>query len=205
MRPIFITGCPRSGTSVTAGIFHACGAFGGTMQTRGRHGRYSNYESVHFHNFLNGNRSCRPFRARGFRKHAEESLRKDGWDGKTRWFFKHHQLLFCWEDVREAYPEATWILVRRNPLAIAYSCIETAYMVKKWDISTKLGWLLWVEEHEKHRREIAKNCYAIEVWPSEFICLGNFGPVREAVERCGLGWNEAIVKQTVEPNRWRPK
>jgi hypothetical protein len=45
--PILITGCARSGTSMTAGIVHICGAFGGRMSgptPNNRKGMFENEE-----------------------------------------------------------------------------------------------------------------------------------------------------------------
>lgn len=43
--PILITGCARSGTSMTAGIFHTCGVWGGVMGGANRYNKKGTFEN----------------------------------------------------------------------------------------------------------------------------------------------------------------
>ena len=49
-KPILITGCARSGTSMTGGIINICGAWGGKMAGQTTHNKRGMYENLEIRN-----------------------------------------------------------------------------------------------------------------------------------------------------------
>ena len=201
--PIFITGCPRSGITLTAAIINGCGAFGGVYSPRSSSKRDNpSFENMEIRDRvstpyaqMNGIRpaserifSCagRPLLSfPGLREHVEYYIRRDGYvDGP--WFYKDHQLCLMWRAWHAAFPDATWIVVRRTNIDIVNSCMKTGFMDMFVESS---DWHRWVDLHlgaiEDMKRQADMNVQ--EVWPSRFIA-GDFDEIAQVVTNAGLQW-----------------
>jgi hypothetical protein len=119
------------------------------------------------------------------------------------WYYKGAKMCLIWPIFHHAFPDATWVIVRRRIDDNVYSCLRTAFMSAYRNAA---GWKRWAEEH--HRRFDQMRAHpglrVYEVWPRKFI-RGDFKEVRTVVEQCGLTWNEKKVCEFVDPQLWRGK
>jgi len=215
--PILITGAARSGTSMTAGIIHQCGAFGGTMSGPTPSNRRGMFENAvirngivkpYLANVLNVDPMgqyplpdiSRLVRMPGLRKSIENIMWKQGYTGGP-WFYKGAKMCLFWPVWHEAFPNAKWIIIRREDADVVNSCMRTGFMRRHRDPESWQGWL---DEHKIRFGEmIAAGLQVREVWPSRFIS-GDFRSIKDTVENyCGLKWNAGAVSRFVEPALWR--
>lgn len=211
--PILITGCARSGTSMTAGIVHLCGAWGGAMRGPNMYNPKGMFENVAIVNDL-----VKPYlRALKVDPLGQDplpdtenvpivqdwhlsvlmKLKEQGYSGE-RWFYKGAKNCLIWPVFHAAFPKAKWIIVRRDAEQIAASCLRTSFMRA---FNNEEGWLQWVKEHElrfQQMRDAGLN--VIEVWPQE--AMNNLSLFRQMIEWCELDWKEREVIDFIDPGLW---
>jgi hypothetical protein len=118
------------------------------------------------------------------------------------YFYKGAKICLYWYLWHKAFPNAKWIIVRRDANDIARSCMQTSFMRAYRDV---IGWLGWVEEHEKRFKQMElAGLDTKEVWPSKMI-NGDFEEIEGAISWLGLTYNEGLVRSFVEPSLWGKK
>jgi len=217
--PILITGCARSGTSMTAGIIDHCGAFGGRLVMGGgranKKGFFENREIrdnlVKPYMMLCG---ADPLGQKplpelnhllplgNLRSKVEQIMKFQGYRSGP-WYYKGAKLCLVWPTWHKAFPEAKWIVVRRKDDDVIYSCMRTGFMraYRKPE-----GWQGWIDHHKKRFDEMREDpsVNMVEVWPTKFV-EGDFSEIRGVIEGLGLKWNDEAVKDFVSPELWRGK
>jgi len=206
--PILVVGIPRSGSSMTAGMLWTCGAWVGVV-SRDCPERSTAFENLPVRDFItrpllvsNGlsdtpqynslNRvmsdSCSVVLRRTVHSYMDsQGLAKDG-----VWLYKDARLALMWPVWERAFPDALWVLVRRDLGAIARSCVQTAYM-KACD--TFAEWYAWIERYEELLYEIEQSVdRSCMISPSKML-KGDFTESRRLVEGVGLQWNQEAVEK----------
>jgi len=209
-RPIFVTGMSRSGTSMTAGIFHLCGAWGGMMVRSNPANRKGEYENQAIREMI-----IKPYlrmsgcdvqglvslpKAQGnmpafdFSSRIRSVLVRQGYRGKS-WFYKDSRLCLVWKQMSKEFPDAKWILVRREESDIIASCMKTGYMPTR----TEEGWREWISYYSQRMEEM-RHCGldCTEIWPTRFI-MGDWSEIKTACSKLGLEWKDAEVKSFIDP------
>ena len=133
--PIIVVGNYRSGTSITAGVLHACGAWIGTATPANQHNPKGYFENEALKSLLhlmlmwsryNDSDKLPPDDLRGFamfdRFHylLELAMRGDGYSGGVR-VFKNTKIVLFWRYFHQVYPNAKWVIVRRDASKIVES------------------------------------------------------------------------------------
>lgn len=215
--PILITGCARSRTSLIAGIVNLSGAFGGFLAPANANNKKGMFENTTIRNAL-----CKPFLQsigadpmgqsplpsmnkfvnlsyafiKSWRARVIDVITAQGYDETTPWFYKGAKMCLMWPVWYSAFPDAQWIIVRRNDDDIADSCLRTPFMRA---YKTREGWLEWVSEHKKRFDEMKLNkLNIIEIW-SDKIIHRDYEEVKNAVRTLGLYWDEERVNEFVSP------
>lgn len=206
---VLITGAARSGTSMVAGALHACGLDLGKPLVGATQWN------------PNGFFEHRPIR----QKVVKPLLRELGCDPRGQkklpprgicvpparvarlrktvnvrlnggWGYKDAKLLLLWPIFRAAFPDARWVLVRRDPKEIVDSCIRTPFMRGRM---YKAGWIEWVQEHELRMDDLkASGVPLCEIWPDPTEPES----FREVVEFCGLPFDRRAVGRSLKPDAW---
>jgi len=209
--PILITGIPRSGASMIAGVLNICGAFCGDV-------------SLHKGSFENGgimrmiegsflqSIGCDPmgqyplperidYIPVGWHKLVVTQMISEGYKGGP-WFYKSSRASLLWRIWHNAFPNAKWVIVRRRTGDVIQSCLKTGYMkaFKDENIRRKVGvnsesegWLWMVHEYEKRFVEMIEeglNCKII--WPERMV-YGDYGQLYELLEWVGLKWKSEVL------------
>lgn len=217
--PIFITGAARSGTSLCAGIVNICGAWGGKLAGATRYNRKGMFENSTIRNevikpFLReincdplgqnplpNIHSLEPLRVgtgSEIRQKVTKIMESQGYPGGP-WFYKGAKMCLMWPLWHEAFPDAQWIIVRRDSEDIVTSCLKTSFMQA---FKTRSGWLGWVAEHEKRFEEMCEAKLKVqEVWPQRAV-NGDLIQMQIVINNLGLNWNFEAVKQFIEPTLW---
>jgi hypothetical protein len=218
--PILITGCARSGTSMTAGAFFNCGAWCGDTSGPNRFNKKGMYE-----NFLIRNTIVKPFlklynwdplgqfplpnlkQVKSFPDAIAEKLRRDVLGimqsqglRNQQWFYKGAKLCLIWPLWHKAFPDAKWVIVRREAEDIVSSCLRTSFMRAYKKPS---GWLRWVAHHENCFEQMVDNKLIVrEIWPQRMV-KGDFSEFQACVNDYGLIYNEKNVIDFIDPGLWR--
>lgn len=212
--PIILTGCARSGTSLSAGIIHRHGIFGGNVLGATPHNQRGQYENRDIVNHVIKPRlrdlNCDPMgqfplptdsqdepNAR-FGPDVVSILRKQGLK-KQRWYFKGAKCCLIWRSWHHAFPNAQWIIVRREPREIADSCLRTTFMRAYNDTG---GWLSWVKEHE-HKFDAMKHAglNLFEFWPGRLF-NHDLNHAEDMMEWLGYNFQRQKVTDFLAPNLW---
>lgn len=215
--PILITGCARSGTSMTAGIIHAGGAFGGKLLGPNQWNAKGMFENVEIREkivkpFLTLNGAdplgqdplpdpTRLIKVENWRSKIEMMMKFQGYKYGP-WFYKCAKACLFWPTWHEAFPDAKWVVVRRKDEDIIYSCLRTGFMRA---YRTPVGWQGWIDVHKTRFQEMHESGMEIrEVWPTKFV-EGDFTEIKEVIAWLGLKWQEEFALQFVDSSLWRGK
>ena len=182
MKPILITGCPRSGTSLVAAIIAKHGVFAGdTNFGKTKYNPIGMYENIHIRNKVakkylisigadDKGQDPLPDRTNplpipeDFRENVLDHFRIQGWDEECQWFLKEAKMALMWEVWHSAFPDAQWVLVRRNEEDIIKSCQHTPFMSNRDKVK---DWKQWVNYHKDRFKEMKEVLDIREVWPDK--------------------------------------
>lgn len=220
--PIVITGCARSGTSLTAGTVNICGAFGGDMFGPNKHNQKGMFENKEVRQNivkpylkrigcdpmgqkpLPNNRQVFEVNenvAATWRTRIQEIYKHQGYVS-GEWFYKGAKVCLVWYLWHKAFPRAKFVIVRRDAKDIANSCMRTAFMRS---YNTHQGWMKWVAKHERRFDEMkSAGLNVFEFWPAKVIG-GDYSHAKEMVDFLGLEYskNESIIKSFIDPKLYR--
>lgn len=222
--PILITGAARSGTSMTGGTINICGAYGGKLSEGTRFNPKGMFENGAVRNtlvkpFLRSI-NCDPlgqnplpkisvmkniaekekFVAEWKRKFLDLVFESRNVNRDSPWFYKGAKMCLMWPLWHAAFPDAKWVIVRRDTEDIVASCLRTSFMRA---YRNRSGWLLWVSEHERRFEEmIDAGLNVVEVWPHRMIA-GDFSEIQLVINKLGLKWERDKVVDFIDPGLWR--
>lgn len=218
--PILITGCARSGTSMTAGILDISGAWGGTMSGATESNKKGMFENAEIRNCmvkpllmqvgadpmgqnpLPKEESFRDISGESWSNSILRIIKGQGYDEESLWFYKGAKMCLMWTLWNKAFPNAKWIIVRRRGTDIINSCLKTGFMRAYSGVE---GWRSWVGIHVERFQQMKNSGLDIrEVYPQEMVD-GNFEEIKSVVDWLGLEWKDEKVKEFISPELWHAK
>lgn len=228
--PVLITGIPRSGASMIAGVFEICGAFFGSIDRPGKNSPRSLFENKSIFKYVEQylksvnydpagqyplpNTKELPIPAEWGSK-IKNIIQQEGYDDKNIWVYKSNKTALMWPVWNYAFPNARWIIVRRRSGDIIDSCLTTGYMkaFKNPDSWKKVGasnerdaWLWMIHQYEQFFVEMISsglNCKVI--WPERMV-NGDYSQMYETLEWVGLKWNTKVLNRIlayIDPKFWK--
>ena len=226
-KPIFITGCARSGTSLTAGIIDKSGIWGGNTCGPTPHNQKGQFENTEIRNrvikgylrFLNVDpmgqnplpnidivKKDAVIEGDATREEVLSILITQGYkNNNVRWYLKGAKLCLIWPLWNAAFPTAKWVVVRRDDYDICSSCLKTSFMRA---FNRRNGWLYWVGEHKKRFEEMHKAGLDIfEFWPFRVI-NGNEKHLEELLNYLDVEYTQKLkrdIQDFISPNLWHFK
>jgi len=222
IEPILITGCARSGTSMTAGIINQAGAWGGDMYPAQKENKKGMFENITFRdrlvkpfiksigadpmaqNPLPDIDSCKLVSEQAvdnWRQIVLHEIRHQGYKSGP-WFYKDPKMCIIWPVWARAFPNARWIIVRRASGDIVRSCLKTRFMRAYAD---EIGWLKWVDHHKECFLQMSHAGLNIQyAWPQEWIDRDYTG-IRAILIRLGLEYDKNKIESFIEPALWSNK
>lgn len=166
--PILITGVPRSGTSLIAGLLHICGAWKGETVGPSKENAKGFFENMIIRETILKpyirTINCDPLGQNKLPKiedciidlsikdKVKRVLLDQGYY-RGKWIYKDAKLLLTWPLWVALYPNATWIFVKRNISSIALSCMNTGFMRV---CGNRKDWMKWAESYAERRLELQK-------------------------------------------------
>lgn len=229
-KPILITGCARSGTSMVAGIINMCGAYGGKMSGPNKNNKRGMFENGQIRNHV-----VKPYlRTLGVDPLGQcplpviadvqnniptdwaikitNIIEQDGYI-EGPWMYKGAKMCLFWPVWTTAFPDAKWIIVRRKTPDIINSCIKTGFMrafyqprnQKLVNVKNEYdGWLWWVRQHEQRFIEMIRSGINHRIiWPERFV-EGDYAQIKEAIDWMGLQWNDEVL-EFIDKKLWKTR
>lgn len=211
--PIFITGLPRSGTSLVAGCISLCGAFGGDLIEGNRWNRKGFFENSELRepfikDILADNGFCPvgvhrlpPRNYNPINDIATDVLSiiaHQGYNFDMPWFFKDAKLALVWPVWNRAFPNAKWIITTRRKKAILQSCLNTRFMQNQ--NLTVTQWEKWHEDYNDILLDLSMRVNAKFI-STEVLASGNTDQLKLVLENFGLKYNNE-VDSFIDKNLW---
>lgn len=205
-RPILITGAPRSGKTLIAGVLDICKVFSGAtdvmlenIDVREVMARYLKQQGAD----PKGQNPILPALDMdvpvGWKERVDNIILQEGFDGGGAWMLKSAKIALTWPVWYAAYPKARWVIVRRRTGDIVESCMKTDYM-KAYD--DKEGWVEMVRHYEDRFVElISEGVDCKVIWPQRMV-YGDYSQVYELLDWLGLGWRTEVLAY-IDPKFWR--
>lgn len=202
IHPILITGTPRSGGSMIAEIIGMCGRDGGDALNKMQENEIA-WQMLSQVISGMGADPCGQYPLPDVQRVQLIGHWADTIDSiYTRpWYMKDARLSLTWPLWAAAFPNARWIVVRRNVNDIVNSCVKTKYMtamnnpqyLEAIGASTpEEGWRWWAGVYQERFLEMT---YAIRyihtVWV-ERMAFGDFTEMQQLIDWLGLEWNPNI-------------
>lgn len=198
--PILIVGAPRAGSSMTAAFASACGAFGGNIPhldeprkcwyenavIKTRFASHLRRLGIDPTTFSEEPKACdATHSAPWIEDWLVVEMMSQGLTEAMEWYVKSNRILYFWPEMARAFPEAKWLLVRRNPQLVAYSCVQTWYMKGR---TTVEEWMALAKACDATMNDIQDSVsHSVDIWPTT---KGDLAQTKAAFARFGLEWNE---------------
>ncbi len=198
---IFITGAARSGTSLTTQILQKCGLNLGPVNPlfenlQAREGVVKPYlrglgvDPLGQHPLPNLDK-LKP--APQFREQITKAIGQ-----KEPWGYKCAKAVLFWPLWVEHFPDASWVIVRREREDIIDSCMRTNFMSK---FKTREDWGNWVDVHLERIEQMKAKVNYVEIWPRDFIAVADSFWV--VADFCGLDFDPKHVTDSIKPDLYR--
>lgn len=205
MKPLLIAGCPRSGTSLTAHAFRACGAWTGKTNSLCEDVRLkqevlkpqlraAGMDPIAVQSFAD----VEEWDARKLRGLVLGILRRQGWGGEGVWMFKDVKLVFAWRAWAEAFPEALWVTVWRPVEEILES-------FSRWPLARGTPGFdgrRVVRQHHTRARKLAEGVELHRRLEPVELFRGDDAGYRDVCHVLGLEWDREAVRRVVDPSRF---
>lgn len=155
-QPILIVSPPRSGSSLCGYILDRAGIWGGKMKVGDdkypvKYNPYGYFENIAITEVLvdylkkndtaNLEKRFQPVNLDADDPEFYKKITKclEGKDDNQKWFYKNVKNAFCWRLWDKYFPDATWLIVKRNREDILRSIKKTSFMdayslVAEWEL-----------------------------------------------------------------------
>lgn len=214
--PIFVTGVPRSGTSLIAGALGIAGAWLGRTVP----GDPSNPKGYFEHTMLREkvikplleSLQCDPLGVRRLPALAQlppvdnlcedcrSLLRTEGYPDNARWLFKDAKLSLLWPLFADAFRSAHWVIVRRGRDDIVKSCLRADFMTQH--SSDEKLWSKWVDQYNLRLDLLLRSGnICSEIWPEQLI-QSDLSALEQLVTKLDLNWDEQRTRKFILPGAW---
>ena len=214
-QPILVTGFPRSGTSLTAGILARGGVWSGNTVPGNKHNEKGYFENVALREqvvkpILSG-LGCDPLGIRRLpglasipsmpflRRLVLHSIRSEGYIGDRPWMYKGAKLTLIWPVWAAAFPAAEWVVVRRPPTEVVRSCLRTPFMAQH--STDPEFWTSAISAYDERLAALAGTHQVHEIMAKELLAH-KFDRVRSLFDRVGIPWNEGVACRLVDKGLW---
>jgi hypothetical protein len=215
-KPIFITGLPRSGTSLVAGLLHACGAWVGNTVPGDAANPRGYFEHVivreRIVKQLLSRIHCDPLGVHplspldlsltvsNLKQAMGTILAREDYNASMPWLYKDAKLTLLWPAFARAFPDATWIIVKRDRQQVIDSCIRTPFMAQHG--SAHEFWDVFVAEYEARLTRLAETVERHVVVEPQKLVGGDYANFTEVLSMCGLQFRKTLVDEFICNDFW---
>lgn len=218
--PIILTEIPRSGAPIVAHVLRVCGAWAGTnddwpakIDQEGNNKRVRDVLVRPLFRGLGANtlgldtlpdiEACKGLAkqiAATWREQMKSILEGQGYEPfMGPWVYRGADALLAWPIWVEAFPNARWVMVRRDNKSIAEACERTGYMKSIRDADS---FDAWVKGFMGSLAQMNASGHPVKsVWPGEFL-HGKMAGLKQLILELGLTWDARKVQNELIPILW---
>lgn len=215
--PIFILGLPRSGTSMIAGILGICGAWTGSTVPAGSPANPKGFFEhtdirEHVTKQILTRLGCDPLGVRrlppvnlevevpNLADVTREIIERDGYKHDAPWLYKDAKLTLIWPLYKKVFPNATWIIVRRDEEGFINSCLHTYFM--RQHSQDRNFWKKFAQEYQIRINALKDSGATVIEISSPEVVAGTDENIKKLVSQLGLVYREKEVKEFITPAYW---
>jgi hypothetical protein len=214
--PVFVTGLPRSGTSMVAGLLGLSGLWlghtvpGGPENIRGFFENVILRERVQKEILRQGRFDPLGVRQlpppawhpliKSLRAVVAAALAAQQYDGRQTWGFKDAKLTLTWRVWREHFPRARWVVVRRSSDEIVASCLRTSFMKQHSD--DPAFWRQFVADYLERLEALQRAVGWGRTIEAGDVAAGRFDALERLVGELGLAWHPEVLRAFIAPAHW---
>jgi len=208
-QPILITEVPRSGAGIIAGALQQAGIFFGEVNALYQNTCISDELVLSLLQQNADPNGYFPLPAIGNQKisvHLKDNVTKmlslQGRERGQKWAFVDHRLILDWKAWNAAFPEALWVVVRRDTEDIINSCLKTGWMQtyhkaaiqQRLGVSTaEAGWRWMVEQYLIRLQDLYNGVrYNLTIHPHK-VARKNYGEIEQLLSICGCQMDENVL------------
>ncbi|MEY3004607.1 MAG: hypothetical protein RLZZ491_1783 [Pseudomonadota bacterium] len=204
-RPVFVTGILRSGTSMTAGLLAQAGLWLGQTVAASPANPRGYFENRRLREtivkpLLRDFLGVDPLGVRRLPDLARlpvfaqlpraiaRALTDEGYDGRQPWGFTDAKLTLLWPAFAEAFPQAQWVIVRRQRAGLIGSLQRTSFMAQHGRDPT--FWNQFCTAYETRLGALASTCAGrVTEVHYEDLRAGHHAPLQRLADQLGLNWS----------------
>jgi hypothetical protein len=214
--PVFVTGAPRSGTSMVMGLLATCGLWLGAVQPGGQENVRGFFENVVLRERVQkeilrqgrfdplGVKRLPPVTwhplIKNFREVVGTALAAQDYDGRQIWGFKDAKLTLTWRVWHEHFPQARWVIIRRSGDEIVASCLRTHFM--KQHSGDPGFWRQFVSDYLERLAALQKAVGWSRVIDAADVAAARFDALEQLACELGLTWQRDSARAFIAPEFW---
>lgn len=214
--PVLVTGLPRSGTSMVAGLLGLSGLWLGHTVPGGQENIRGFFENVILRERVQkeilrqggfdplGVRQLPPSVwhpiIKSLRTVVATALGAQQYDGRQTWGFKDAKLTLTWRVWRDHFPLARWVIVRRSSDEIIASCLRTSFM--KQHSGDPAFWRQFVADYLERLGTLQQEVGWSRVIAAGDVAAGRFDDLEGLVGELGLAWRPEAMHAFIAPEHW---
>lgn len=206
MDPILVAAPPRSGTSMIAGLLHYHGVQVGEYKVN-KDNPKGGFENLHIKDVMKKSLKDNGYNLNPIRKEPtifkhDPDFRKKVLQGipdsRKTWLCKEFRILMTWPLWFEHFPNAMYVLNRRNFDDNLKSMLKHHVIKTRGSEEDLKRWINWARGVQE---AIAEECPHVWAYVDE-IWKGNVNEAKKVVESCGLNFNEQVARNWIEKGLW---
>ena len=136
----------------------------------------------------------------GLVNYIKSIIESDGYKNDRPWLYKDAKLTLLWPYFMKGFPDAKWLVVKRDEEGFINSCLNTHFM--KQHSEDRAFWVKFANEY-RIRIEALKDTHAnvLEI-SSPDVIAGDFPALETVISKLGLTYNEHKLREFISPNYW---
>ncbi|WP_163846786.1 sulfotransferase [Pseudooceanicola aestuarii] len=211
LRPVFIAGLPRSGTSMVTRALNRCGLWVGETVAGNADNPQGYYE-----NRAIRDRIVKPLLksmgadplgvsplprwetlppAPALAATLLRAIRAQGYDGRAVWGFKDPKITLLWPLFAEAFPQATWVIVHRDRAAVLRSLTRASFM-KRHSTSEEF-WVPFCNAYAHRLHRLRDSGLRVVEVEADAVMAGDLDPLAAVCAATGLDWDAGAVRRAL--------
>lgn len=210
--PIFVTGLPRSHTSMTAGLLHQAGAWVGDTIPGDDNNPKGYFENMYIREKIVkaelGRRGCDKLGIRAIPpfdidmtidlldERIYAALASQGYPGGP-WLYKDAKLTLLWPAFANEFPKANWVIVRRDVDSLIDSCMKTSFM--RQHSTNRNFWRNIAADYNDRLDKLFESDNNVYELHTPQLLRGKGKELRELIEALGLNFDAEKIKRFINP------
>jgi len=224
-RPIFILGAPRSGITMVAGLVKEFGVWTGAAAQVGPAKPKGFVENTGIRDKLIKpiltQLDCDPLGVKklpaprrhvklrfptkegegiGLKEKLHRIVEAQGYDHAQRWMYKDAKLTLLWRSFAAEFPDAEWVIVRRERHSVVKSCLSTPFMSAH--SSDPKFWEDFADQYNKRLDMLQAKAANVHEVDAEQIFNGDVTQLKSVSDAIGLQFNLEAIRTGGDRKHW---